>query len=724
MNPAQPPDDETGSGDPPKPSASLDPFGLVAAPPAAHRGRRRAITALLLALLLLALLLRQLLVYHLDSEWGLVATHVGGLLEYFAKFDQGELWGRRPGLGGIDLRLDGSLYYWLHLPIRLFSNPFRGLLALDFVLEGATLVFWVLWGLHKRLPRSLVWLSAFFLVVVGNPNGEVLENSQTANLLCVPLVMAMIGAIVTPKARAMLLPGALLGLIFQIHQAYLMLALPLVALALFSGRPRWRRLFFLLLGAAGAYLLALPAIELPGPELLNDSTRLASAGFDPGVLTKIVARHHPAILAMLGLALVTVIRLRRGDAGPAGKVAVVWLLTGWPIMVLAVCLAADGLGNYLSPVRFGFLGPALAVLYAVVLLWVGGLCQRGLFHAGSARLGRVATPCALAMVLLLTCASVATGLASTGSPLRWALDQGFLAAWDGRRSDDDRRLGPCCHRKFRCGAPRQARSYVRLADEILQTEWGAAREPRFKFHGPADFYLDGIYMMLDASAWQFSLEAYNAGTTSDGLHRHVLALPCAMNELLPELAGQCSGDGLLFVPDVTDVPLQEDPATGLFRFTVSPAPVARRLFAVTWREQGFSDPKAFIRPKERSVRGEGATITERVRCYCGTDFTYKVVIVELKLAPGSSIRLVETVAKASAHHDPGRAGPPPLPGSPPMPPPMPSIPRPAILNERVDVVEIPLSTSRTAVRRTRGFRHSSPKVNPPVHCPSFLGGER
>jgi len=55
---------------------------------------------------------------------------------------------------------------------------------------------------------------------------------------------------------------------------------------------------------------------------------------------------------------------------------------------------------------------------------------------------------------------------------------------------------------------------------------------------------------------------------------------------------------------------------------------------------------------------------------------------------------------------------------------MPSIPRPAILNERVDVVEIPLSTSRTAVRRTRGFRHSSPKVNPPVHCPSFLGGER
>lgn len=706
---------------------SLDPFGQAGVPAAARGGRRHAITALLLLLLLLALFFRQMLAYHLDSGRGLIFTHLGGMLEYFARFDQGEFWGRRPGLGGIDLRMDGSLYYWLHLPIRLFVNPFRGLLVLDFVLEGGALVFWVLWGLVKRLPPSLVWLSAFFLVVVGNPNGELLENSQTANLLTVPLMMAMIGAIVTPKARAMLLPGVLLGLIFQIHQAYLILAIPLVVLTLSCGQRRWRRLLFLVLGAVGAYLLALPAIELPGHKLVGDSSSLASQ-FDLEVLKRVVDTHHPALLAWLGLALVVGRRLWRGEVGPAGRVAAVWLLSGWPLMVLAVCLAAPKLANPGTPVRFGFLGPAEAILYAVVLLLGGGLCQRILRRPGTTGLRQLATPVACLLVLLLTGVSVAFGLASTGSPLRAAIDRGFPAMWGDRLPDADQRRERCCQPMFRCGTPSLSRTYVRLADAMLQTKWGAELEPRFKFHGPADYYLDGIQMMLDTSLWRSDPEGHGFGAASEGqgLYRHVLALPCSMKEQLPQIPGECDRDGLLFVPDVKNVSMEGDPNTGVSGFRVSPAPGARRLFALTSRSRPFVASAVPTRTKERSLQGEGVKITRLARCFCGTDFTFKVSILELQNVPGRWTLLVESGAKTTMTHHPGGARAPRKPGSSLAPYrrlPPPSIP----LSERMDLVEIPLRTTggeRPDVPRTRGYRHATPRLQPIKPCPSSPGAKR
>lgn len=682
----------------------LDPFRPAAAQGA---GRRRlVVTAVLLLLLLLALLCRMLVAYHLESGRGLIVTHVGGMLEYFTKFDQGELWGRRPGLGGVDLRMDGSLYYWLHLPIRLLSNPFRGLLVLSFVLEGAALVFWVLWGLARRLPPSLVWLSAFFLVVAGNPNGELLENSQTANLLTVPLVMAIIGAVVSPRARAMLLPGALLGLIFQIHQAYLILAIPLVVLALTCKELRLRRLFFLLLGAGGAYLLALPAIELPDPNLVDDSAGLASA-FDLEMLKQVAATNHPAILAWLGLALVVGRRLWKGDAGPAGKVAAVWLVTGWPFMVAAVCLAAPKLPNHGSPVRFGFLGPAEAVLYALALLWIGALCWRVLVRVLGAR-RRLATPVALAVVLLLTGVAVGTGLATSGDPLRTAMTSGLR----GDPASVAPRYGPCCVETLGCGKLRLARTYLRLADTIRATKWGAAREPRFKFHGPADYYLDAIHMMLDTSVWQSEVP------DAEGHYRHVLALPCSMKEALPGVAGECGG-GLLFVPDVMNVPIRGRPGTGTLGFTVSPSTAARRLFAVTWRSPDDPDPPLPGQSEVHSLSAVGARIRQRAKCDCASDFTSRVSIVELQLAPGQAARLA--VSGAASTHALLRVGSLPRRGSLPLdapPRPPPSIP----LSERTDLVEIPVRTGAKllAVPRTRGYRQTTPGVQPPRDCPTVL----
>ncbi len=649
---------------------------------------------LLLLILLLGLMMaRRLYRYDLATESGINTTHITEQVDYFRSFDLGNYYGRRPGLAGVGIKLDSPLYFWMHLPIRLFENPFSGLRWLDLLLEAGGILFWVLWGLRRGLPPPLVWLSALFLVCMSNPSAELLENGQTANLMVVPLAMALIGGVSSTRGRSMLLPGLLWSMTLQVQLAYAVLGLPMVIAVLLYRGARVRRLLFLFLGAGLAYLWALPMVELPGQAQAGQASGLLDH-LNADNLDYVASRHAPGVLALMGLVLVMAHWILRRRAGPGPGVAAIWLLLCWPVMVVAVATLLPRFGTADSPVRFGVLLPAQALLSAATVLWLGWLLERLLLRALRQRWSRLATPLAGAAVLA-ACAVLLIKPALGENPGR------LTDTWSGPGSS------PCCLRMFACHTVRRWKTHNHLAEAMLRTDWGADRNQLVKFHGPADTFLDTVHIMLSYSVR--SAETLQVPLLS----RDVLALPCSMGKDLPGVKARCEPGSVLLIADVKDLVVEQDPSwtrheaprlwapeRGAFSFTADPAGHERRLFAVTWKSRKFdrrTSPGAGV-----VLRHQGRELETVSRCFCREDFTSEVVVVELKVQPGRSAKIDGTATRQRGSHSPsshiGRD------------------------EEWVDVVEIlPRALQRHELPTT--FRHK-PRAIPPTSCPERGGPTR
>ena len=619
----------------------MNPFAGVARPDAGRGEWRRPSTWLLLGLLLLLLTGRQLYrAYTAQID----IIHLGYLLQYFEMFDNHLFWGSGPGTAGLTFKLNGSLYYWLHLPIRFFENPFLGLHLLAFVLEAGGLMFWVLWGLRSRLSPPLLWLSALFLVAAGNPSGQLLENGQTANLLVVPLVMAMIGALTNPSARAMVLPGVLLSLVVQVQQAYLIAAVPTFLLLMMGGKGRrWRRLAWTLAGACVAYLPALPAVLFFGPEQLKLDVNLASS-FQPEVLWSIARVHQPELLALFGLVLILGRGVTLPEAWLPGRVAAVWLVCCWPTLVGALLLVSPIIGDPSSPVRFGMLAPARSLLSAVVLLWLGWLLKQLLGRLSPEPRPRLWGAMAGAAVVAGACAVVIVGLVPGVAPFRLAntardnslrFREAKAPAGEvgplPKKSTAQGSTNPCCLNILSCDAVTSSLTHYHLARGLLQIPWDAAHQSPIIFHGPASDYLNRVQLMLDASLRRET-------NFESAASRHVLALPCSMKSDLPQLQQGCVERSLLYLPNVAECPVAQA-GSGHYTVSIAPSPRRRRLFAVTWRGREFSGPQHADVSRILIWQGD-RKVSARTHCLCGTDMTAEVALFELTLPAQRPTRLV------------------------------------------------------------------------------------
>ncbi len=319
-------------------------------------------------LLLLAPLLLLLAARHYCSyRQGVAIQHMSWLLDAFRQVDSGDPWVASPALWSLGIRAGGPLYAWLHLPARLFQNPVFGLHLIYLVYEALGLAFWVLWSRRARLDRSLVWISGLMLCLYWDANAILVENMQIAAILAPPLFMTLVVALGRSSWRAMVFPGVLLSLSFQVHGACLVL-LPAIGGCLLASSPqRTRRALGFLLGFCCAYLLALPGIVPVEAGEIDGAARMVTA-LTWADIVRGLASVPADPLPVAGLLLLLVSLWTRGwrALGQEERLSALWLVTLFPVLFLGVILSQ----NPVNENRLALLKPARAMLSALAMVWV------------------------------------------------------------------------------------------------------------------------------------------------------------------------------------------------------------------------------------------------------------------------------------------------------------------------------------------------------------------
>lgn len=317
--------------------------------------------------LLFLLVVVMLAVRHL---WSFTAgndfAHFEHLTWAFEQMDRGNLWVSSPPLFETNLRLGGPLYWWFHLPVRLFDSPILGFHIYYFLLELAAISFWIFWGLRKGLHRPVVWVSALLLAFYWDSKHVICENMTIATYLAIPLFICLWSALRSRRLRALIIPGLLLGITVQIHLAALTLVPALVLAVALARRARARRMLVLLVAWAAVFLLLLAGIDMKYDADLSYAAALLMERFRPENFAYRLAFSIRDPLCVLGLALVLVRWIRRREVWGGARFAVLWLGSGYVLLSLAL--------SYMSfttdESRYALINPARAVLGGVGVVWL------------------------------------------------------------------------------------------------------------------------------------------------------------------------------------------------------------------------------------------------------------------------------------------------------------------------------------------------------------------
>ena len=344
-------------------------------------------TILLGLLLVLLMAARHLQLFYADGD----IVHFASLEHWLESFLAGQWLMPGPPLWKTGLSIS-PLYYWLHLPVIGADNPVVGLHVHYFLLEVVAIGFWIGWGTRTGVDRELLWTSALLLALYFEPKGWVCENTVIATMVTAPLFVTTWVALQRDSARAMILPGILLGVCLQLHLSAFFLVPPVV-LASLLGRPlRWKRTAVLCGCAAGAMVPGATATLLSPP-----GTWAIDVGMVPAV--SVGGLPHSLLLSFLdpaaglGLLLAVGIVVRRSEDGMKtahARLAALWLALGYVVLGAAVFHMTDRMHDPVPTLswlvepggrRYGILNPARAVLSAGVLVW--------LLAAGRDALGRI-----------------------------------------------------------------------------------------------------------------------------------------------------------------------------------------------------------------------------------------------------------------------------------------------------------------------------------------------
>ncbi len=325
--------------------------------------RTTPLQAMLLATLLILLSTAQNLKNHYDNA---LLLHIEARLGFAKEILSGNVPLAGPSMGESGLSFGGPLYYLLYAPLPLISNPVVGVHMIYLLIQLLALLFWVSWGLRKRLPPEVVWGSAIILAWKMGCANELAENATVFGFLTVPLFISIAGTLRHSRLAGMILPGFILAVCAMIHLAITMLLTPAIILGiLLIKRQSLKRIGIFL----GATLFAL----LPALHLANwpDSIRLIPLehyGGDNAFLPNFLHWLHLTLdnpLWLAGIGLVAGRLLLGKRPAPYEILAIVWTITGALFVSLGHTLTWHK-GPSLE--RLAALYPAQAILEAVVLI--------------------------------------------------------------------------------------------------------------------------------------------------------------------------------------------------------------------------------------------------------------------------------------------------------------------------------------------------------------------
>lgn len=294
------------------------------------------------------------------------------LIPAFKKIDKGRWFIKGPEFGNTGFFFGGGLYYWLHLPARLLSNPVYALHGYYCLLECLALLLWLRLSRRGPLQREEVWIAAALVGLYPESKMMITENTSVAIYFSTVLFGVVLWAQGTRRARAMLLAGVCTGLTMHIHFMAVVLVGP-IALWLIPDSERslrWTRALWLLVGVL---LTTVPFIgqyhvaeDGRVGELLGTFWRIFTFQTYFDYLRQVLEDPLP----LLGVVLIAVSWVRRREVNPGRKLAMFWFL-GFDL-ALPFLLAIRNNPVIRFDFRFGLANPARGVLTAGVLLWLLG----------------------------------------------------------------------------------------------------------------------------------------------------------------------------------------------------------------------------------------------------------------------------------------------------------------------------------------------------------------
>lgn len=345
--------------------------------------------------LLVALLLaRQVQTYYQGDFLG----HLSELSGDLGDLARGRFFVPGPDLFDTGIRVGGPLYAWLHLPLRLVSDPILGLHVYYLLIEAAALWLWLFWG-GRLMPSLLCRASAVLIALDPVPTLHRCENLTLAMFLAMPLFLVLLAWLrreqaanspgieadsgkaepgagsgasrqgsLDPRSFGLLVgAGVLFGAALLVHASALFYLPGLVLFVLVGARRprRWLRVLGLGAGVALIGTTALPSLSWPEAHTASEGLRLS---FDLGCMLQRLVRSFPMPLPLLGLGLVAGLRLRRQPVLPALGLAWLWVAFAHVLLSLALCAAGAVPGH--DGHRFGVLSPSSAVLGGAALVWL------------------------------------------------------------------------------------------------------------------------------------------------------------------------------------------------------------------------------------------------------------------------------------------------------------------------------------------------------------------
>ena len=550
---------------------------------------RREVALYLLLWPLLAL--RHLSLYYRGTEF----AHFDHIVWNLERLEAGKLWVSGPNLWETSLQPGGPLYYWLHLPTLLFEQPVVGLHVYYGLLEMAAITFFLLWALRPpaALPRELAWAAALFLAVFGDGKLVIAENMTIATYLSLALFMATLRGLQAPRARAMILPGLLLGATTQVHLATLYLAPVILTAVLLEGQRRWTRLLWLLAGWAAVVAVLLPGMLSGIPDSVGSDAALASLTSRLEI-SRVAQRlafalHDPLALLGLGLAVTAWIR---GRAGTAERLAVLWLVTGY----LALGVALSYMSLNWNESRFATINGARAVLDGLALLWLARGAAR-IPGVGRALAARAPRP----MTLLV--AGAAAGVVLLG---------GLTLAWRSEAADRGsmERADPC-----QCDLwahETDALHVNRLVNRLQQVGLPELDAERLVVSGPLRERMGALIHWLNRERRLGLRERGKAGTGAN-----LLATPALARFDLSSLPGAVSYGPILLVPRSLPLTCRPRPEEGAFTFDMNQVPAGHGLLMITVH----GDARGSATREQTLTRGSASLEqVDACRCDAGQDY--------------------------------------------------------------------------------------------------------
>lgn len=275
------------------------------------------------------------------------------------------------------ISVSSTIFLWLHLPLLWFDNPVVGTHLLYLLWEALAIVGWIVVGRRSQLDRDVVWVSALLLAWYPYSKLVVCENMTVACFIAVGAFIALQRGVEGRGWASMVPAGVLFTAMVLVHHALVLLA-PAAVVFLVGSRLRNRQALArvaagLGIGAVFVVGLGLEWGEVGGlAERLRDTLGRLVDEFDAA---KFAATVRMQLLFPLGAAgaLLAIARWRLGHAAPAEKLAILWFVTGAPLLAWAISYLNEPASR---SAHFAGIYPARAILSATLLVWAA----HGLLH--------------------------------------------------------------------------------------------------------------------------------------------------------------------------------------------------------------------------------------------------------------------------------------------------------------------------------------------------------